>query len=75
MIDIKSNGGHVEMDMHGTMKQVLADLVFGVRAVFEGVAVDKGNEIGYVFFSSFLEAFNEGAPLDWDEIAKSDKKC
>ena len=71
MIEIKSDGGQVEMEMQGTMKRVLADFVFGVRSVFEGVAADKGNELGYIFFSSFLEAFNEGRPLDWDEITKS----
>lgn len=71
MIEIKSDGGRVEMEMSGTLMRVLVDLTFGVRSVFEGVTADKGNEIGHLFFSKFLEAFNEGAPLDWDEIKKS----
>lgn len=71
MIEIKSDGGHVEVEMNGTLIRVLADLTFGVRGVFEMVTANTGNEIGHVFFSRFLESFNEGAPLDWDKITKS----
>lgn len=68
MVELKSNKGHVAVKIAGKNSAVMAELLMAIRGFFVSMAKKLDEDDAFVLYAAFVEALNDGAPLDWKTI-------
>lgn len=68
MIEIKSNKGKCSVQIAGKSTDVLNDTLVGMRSFFVSLAMNIDEDDVFEMYRTFLNAFNDDAPLGWNVI-------
>lgn len=68
MVELKSNKGHVTVKIAGKNSTVLVEMLMAIRAFFVSMAENLDEDDAFEIYKTFVEALNDGAPLDWKTI-------
>lgn len=68
MVELKSNKGHTTVHIVGKNSAVMAELLMAIRTFFVSMAEGLDEDDAFGLYAAFVEALNDGAPLDWKTI-------
>lgn len=68
MVAIYSNKGDCGASCSGSLKEITFDVLLGFRIFFIELAKNGDEDAAFTVYRLFVEALNDGAPLDWKTI-------
>lgn len=68
MVELKSNKGHTTVQIVGKNSTVMAEMLMAIRGFFVSMAEGLDEDDAFELYATFVEALNDGAPLDWKTI-------
>lgn len=68
MVELKSNKGNVAVKIAGKNSTVMAEILMAIRSFFVSMAASLDEDDAFEMYAAFVEALNDGAPLDWKTI-------
>jgi len=70
MVAIYSDKDNCGASTSGSLKEITFDVLLGLRTFFIELAKSVDEDAAFTVYRLFVEALNEGDPLDWGEILK-----